>query len=119
MSLCDWQYCTIGTSFVATGMHVQNHTIYNYHQERIMANKFRHGENEPHVLGHIPVYHIIHYPATMSPRKSSKTTSGWFWKVRSRLLVCSGLWVAILFQGQRVVPHSASLHTVYHFLFLI
>ena len=43
----------------------------------------------------LPVYHFIgiiwQQYIHRSPEKSSETTSGWFLKVRSCLLVCSGL----------------------------
>ena len=53
------------------------------------------GNGEIQLLGHLPVYHFIgiiwQQYIHRSPRKSSETTSGWFLKVRSCLLVCSGI----------------------------
>ena len=64
----------------------------------------------------LPLY--WHYLARhRSPRKSSETTSGWFLKVRSCFLVCSGIitlhcivWAAILFPGHPYIESATTLY---------
>ena len=54
-----------------------------------------------------------------SPRQSSETTSGWFLKVRSCLLVCSGIitlhcivWAAILFPAHPYIESATALSDI-------
>ena len=79
----------------------------------------------------MPVYHFIgiiwQQYIHRSPRKSSETTSGWFLKVRSCLLVCSGLitlhcivWAAILFPPHPYIESAIALSdTVQWFTLLL
>ena len=65
----------------------------------------------------IPLHQHCHIHR--SPRKPSETTSGWFLKVKSCLLVCFAMitlhcivWVAILFPGHHHIESATTLSDI-------